>query len=108
MIKNVKMEVNNLTNREINYIIITGGITNLTGFSYLMDVEFNYEKIICNITPLGIRSNAYSSCFGSIKYFDNKMAFRDINYTMINKEEITNDEKSLDDLLDKLKDYSKK
>ena len=107
MIKNVKIEVNNLTNREINYIIITGGVTNISGFPNLMDDEFNYEKVICNITPLGIRSNIYSSCFGAIKYFDNKMRFRDIEYTMINKEKIKEDNKTLDDLLEKLKSYHK-
>ena len=107
MIKNVKMEVNNLTNRDINYIIITGGITNINGFPNLMDDEFNYEKIICNITPLGIRSNIYSSCYGAIKYYDNKMKFRDIEYTMINKDEIKEDSNTLDNLLDKLKSYHK-
>lgn len=107
MIKNVKIEVNNLTNREINYIIITGGITNINGFSNLMDDEFNYEKIICNITPLGIRSNIYSSCYGAIKYYDNKMKFRDIEYTMINKNDIKEDVKTLDNLLEKLKNYHK-
>ena len=107
MIKNVKVEVNNLTNREINYIIITGGITNIKGFTNLMDDEFNYEKIICNITPLGIRSNIYSSCYGAVKYYDNKMKFRDIEYTMINKNEIKEDTRTLDDLLEKLKNYHK-
>ena len=107
MIKNVKVEVNNLTNREINYIIITGGITNINGFPKLMDDEFNYEKIICNITPLGIRSNIYSSCYGAVKYYDNKMKFRDIEYTMINKNEIKEDTRTLDDLLEKLKNYHK-
>ena len=107
MIKNVKVEVNNLTNREINYIIITGGITNINGFPNLMDDEFNYEKIICNITPLGIRSNIYSSCYGAVKYYDNKMKFRDIEYTMINKNEIKEDTRTLDDLLEKLKNYHK-
>ena len=113
MIKNVKGTVNNLTNREISYIIITGGVTNLTGFSYLMDEEFSYEKIICNITPLGIRSNSYSSCFGTIKYFDNKMNFRDIQYTMFEKEKIETltankkQEKTLENLLEKFSAYHK-
>ena len=107
MIKNVKIEVNNLTNRDINYIIITGGITNLSGFAYLLDDEFPYEKIVCNITPLGIRSNSFSSCYGLIKYYDNKMKFRDIDYSMISKDEIKNEKETLDYLLNKLKDYHK-
>ena len=101
LLKSVKNEINNLTNREISYIIITGGITNLTGFPYLVDGEFDYEKIICNITPVGIRSNIYSTSFGLIKYFDNKMKFRDIDYTMFESEDIekltTKKEKVSDD-----------
>ena len=87
MIKSVKNEINSLTNREISYIIITGGVTNLVGFPYLIDEMFNYDnKIIANITSLGVRSNAFTSSFGLIKYFDNKMKFRDKSFTMISEE----------------------
>ena len=61
ILKSVKLEVNNLTNKEISYIIVTGGITNMSGFPYLLDTEFDIEKIICNITPIGIRSNIYGA-----------------------------------------------
>lgn len=87
IIKSVKNEINNLTNREISYIIITGGITNLVGFPYLMDMEFSCDKIISNITTLGVRSNIYSASFGLIKYFDYKMKFRNIDYSMFNNED---------------------
>ena len=86
MLKNVKNEINNLTNRKISYIIITGGITNIAGFAYLLDNELDYEKIICNMTTLGIRSNTYSTSFGLIKYFDEKMKFRDIDWTMFSED----------------------
>ena len=87
IIKSVKNEINNLTNREISYIIITGGITNLVGFPYLMDMEFSCDKIISNLTTLGVRSNIYSASFGLIKYFDYKMKFRNIDYSMFNSED---------------------
>lgn len=111
MIKNVKLEVNDLTNREISYIIISGGVTNLTGFSYLMDEEFSYDKVICNITPLGIRSNVYSTCLGTIKHFDSKMMFRDMKYSMIPIEELEkikeNKEITIDNLITKFSNYHK-
>ncbi|MBQ8471876.1 MAG: hypothetical protein IJ501_00015 [Bacilli bacterium] len=88
IIKSVKNEINNLTNREISYIIVTGGITNLVGFPYLMDSEFTCDKIIGNITSLGVRSNIYSASFGLIKYFDYKMRFRNIDYSMFSRDEI--------------------
>ena len=111
MIKNVKLEVNDLTNREISYIIVSGGVTNLTGFSYLMDEEFSYDKVICNITPLGIRSNIFSTCLGSIKYFDSKMIFRDMKYSMIPTDEFEkvkdNIESTMDNLITKFSNYHK-
>ena len=87
IIKSVKNEINNLTNREISYIIITGGITNLVGFPYLMEEEFSCDTIVLNITSLGVRSNAYSASFGLIKYFDYKMKFRNIDCSFVTEEE---------------------
>ncbi len=88
IIKNVKNEINNLTNREIGYIIVTGGATNLTGFQNLLDQEFSCDKVVANVITLGVRSNIYSASLGLIKYFDYKMNFRNIKYTMISKEDI--------------------
>ena len=88
ILKSVKLEINNLTNREISYIIITGGITNMAGFPYLLDSEFDMEKIICNVTPIGIRSNIYSTSLGMVKYINKKMNFREIDYTMFEKSDI--------------------
>ena len=114
MIKSVKNAINNLTNRKISYIIVTGGITNLVGFPYLMDEMFNYEnKIIPNITSLGVRSNVYTSSLGLIKYFDNKMKFRNIDFTMINdedKNELTSKKKkgnTRESLINKFSEYLK-
>lgn len=111
IIKNVKLEVNRLTNREISYIIVTGGITNLTGFPYLLDTEFDCDKVISNMITLGIRSNIYTSCLGYIKYYDNKLKFRDIKHTMLDKEQIeklTSKKKEVDkdsNIINKLKSY---
>lgn len=113
ILKSVKKEINNLTNREISYIIITGGITNLVGFPYLVDEEFSCDKIVCNISSLGIRSNVYSASFGLIKYFDYKMKFRNIEYSMFSDEdkiELTAKKKkvsSKDNLIDKFQAYLK-
>lgn len=111
IIKNVKNEVNNLTNREIGYIMVTGGITNLVGFPYLLDREFECDKIGTNIIPLGVRSNIYSASLGFIKYYDAKMKFRDIKYTMLSDEAIkklSSKKKEVSEennLIDKLKTY---
>ena len=67
-----KNEIKNLTNREIRYIIITGGLSEIAGFSYLIEEEFGNLAKVCNISTMGIRHNKYSSTLGIVKYFDEK------------------------------------
>ena len=81
-----KKEIKNLTNREIRYIIITGGLSELAGFQYIVDEELGFKAKVCNITEVGIRHNKYSSVYGTVKYFDDKMSLRGKDATMISKE----------------------
>ncbi len=83
-----KNEIKNLTNREIRYIIITGGLSELAGFQYLVEQEFGFVAKICNLTAMGIRHNKYSSCYGIIKYFNDKLDLRGKTYTMFSDEDI--------------------
>ena len=81
MLKISKKALNDLTKREISYIIITGGISELAGFQYVVENIFGRIATVHNITNLGIRSNIYSSCIGFVKYFDNKLMLRDDDYS---------------------------
>ena len=83
-----KKEIKNLTNREIRYIIITGGLSELAGIQYLVEQEFGFVAKVCNISAMGIRHNKYSSCFGVIKYFNDKLDLRGKQYNMFTKEEL--------------------
>jgi len=112
IIKSVKNEINNLTNREISYIIITGGITNLVSFPYLIDEEFTCDKLVVNIPTLGVRDNSFSTSLGLTKYFDYKMKFRNIDYSMFNdcdKLELASKKRKGNgkNLMDKFSDYLK-
>lgn len=88
ILKLAKNEIKNLTNREIRYIIITGGLTELAGFQYLVEQEFGFVAKVGNITTIGIRNNKYSSCLGIIKYFNDKLNLRDKHYNMFTSDEI--------------------
>ena len=90
ILKLAKNEIKNLTNREIRYIIITGGLSELAGFSYLIEEEFGSLAKVCNISTMGIRHNKYSSALGVIKYFDDKLTLRGKSYNMLNSEDIEN------------------
>ena len=83
-----KNEIKNLTNREIRYIIITGGLSELAGFSYLIDEEFSEIGRVCNISNMGIRHNKFSSALGAVKYFNDKLSLRGKSYSMLNSLDI--------------------
>lgn len=88
LLKLAKNEIKNLTNREIRYIIITGGLSELAGFSYLVEQEFGFVAKVCNINAMGIRHNKYSSCYGTIKYFNDKLDLRGKHYNMISNDDV--------------------
>ena len=88
ILKLAKNEIKNLTNREIRYIIVTGGLSELAGFSYLVEEDFGNLAKVCNISTMGIRHNKYSSALGVVKYFDDKLTLRGKSYNMINSEDI--------------------
>ena len=87
ILKLAKNEIKNLTNREIRYIIITGGMTEISCFNYLVEQEFGFVAKVCNINVMGIRHNKYSSCYGITKYFDDKLSLRGKDYEMMTKED---------------------
>jgi len=88
ILKLAKNEIKNLTNREIRYIIITGGLSELAGFQYIVEEELGINAKVCNITAMGIRHNKYSSVYGTVKYYDDKLALRGISSSMINSQDI--------------------
>ena len=108
LLKIAKSEIKNLTNREIRYIIITGGISEMSGFQYLIDEEFGFVAKVCNIPQIGVRHNKYSSCLGTIKYFDDKLTLRGKTYNMFSdgdSNELVNTQKKMsmnDNILSKV------
>lgn len=87
LLKLAKKQINILTNREISYIIITGGISELAGFEYVVENVFDRRCSTLDIRTMGIRNNMYSSSYGIIKYFHNKLDLRGLSYSMVSEEE---------------------
>ena len=78
-----KKELLELTNRQMEYIIITGGVSNMSHFELVAENIFGKDVIIGNIRLIGIRNNKYSSAVGNIVYFINKLKIKGKNYTMV-------------------------
>lgn len=79
-----KKEINILTSKRIDYIIITGGTSNMADIEYVANDVFGRDVSIGNIKLVGIRDNKYSSCVGNIVYFINKLKLKGQNYSMVN------------------------
>lgn len=88
ILKNIKNEINNLTKREIGYIIITGGITTMLGFNSIVEELFVKNTTVINLGIIGIRNNKYACSYGIIKYFVEKLDLREKRYTMYTDEKI--------------------
>ena len=88
ILKKVKNEINNLTNREIGYIIISGGITSMLGFDAIAEELFARNSSVIHLGIIGIRENRYAACYGMIKYFNEKLKMRDKEYTMLSEDKI--------------------
>ena len=88
ILNETKKEINLLTSRKIDYIIITGGTSNMPGIEYVVRDVFGENANIGNIKMLGIRDNMYSSCIGNIVHFISKLKLKEQNYTMISDNEV--------------------
>ena len=88
LLKLSEKQINNLTNRKISYIIVTGGITSIPGFNYVVETVLGLSAFVIPESILGVRNNKYSSAAGLIKYYDQKMKLRDKKYSMFNDEQI--------------------
>ncbi len=83
ILNEAKKEINLLTSRKIDYIIITGGTSNMLGFEYIVRDIFGENANIGNVKLLGIRDNIYSAAIGNIVYFISKLKLKEMDYSMI-------------------------
>lgn len=84
-----KKQIRLLTSHEIDYIIITGGLTEIKSFKNLAYEIFGKDVIIYTVTTIGCRDNSYVNALGMIKYFVEKMESRGKEMSMLSIEEET-------------------
>lgn len=93
-----RKEINILTKREVDYILITGGTSEMSNFSLIAEEVLGKVTKIENMKIVGLRNNKYSSSVGNIIYFINKLKLKGKNYTMMSDsdvEELSSTKKSL-------------
>lgn len=82
-----KKQIFLLTKKDIQYIIITGGLTEIKSFKNLVYEILGKDVIIYLMDEIGIRDNKYITAMGMIKYFIDKMQIRGKDYSMISQED---------------------
>ena len=92
-----KKQILLLTKTDIDYIILTGGLTEIKSFKNLVYEFLGKDVIMYVMDEIGIRDNKYTTAMGMIKYFDAKMTVRGKEYSMISQEDeellLTSDDK---------------
>lgn len=108
-----KKEIANLTSKKIDYIIVTGGTSNMADIEYIASDVLGHDVSLGNIKLLGIRNNKYSACVGNVVYYISKLKLKGQNVTMIdenNQIKLANSKRGTSDIsnasmLGKLYDY---
>ena len=88
ILKKAKNKINYLTKKEISYIIITGGLTEIKDFNILAEEIFGKNVTFGNVNIIGARDNKYSTSIGLIKNFNNKLNSKEKDYSIFDSEEL--------------------
>ena len=81
----IKQEIEILTNRELSYVIFTGGVTNMHNFNEIIGAFFGTCAIIGNVKIVGLRNNKYSTAIGNMMYFIDKLDLKGKRYSMLSR-----------------------
>ena len=83
----IKKELGLLANRGIEYVLFTGGTSNLPYLEYFIEDVFGDMAKIAKTNIIGLRNNKYSTCLGNIVYYIGKQKLKGEMVSMINDEE---------------------
>lgn len=77
-----KNELKVLTNKQIRYIMVLGGITDMPGLNFVLEDVFGNNAKTYTINTLGIRKARFITISGAIKHFVKKIKLRGKEYSM--------------------------
>ena len=82
-----KKELKYLTKKKIDYIIVTGGTSEVKNINQVLDKVFDKDASIGNILEIGARNNKYSCALGIIKWYNSKERLRNKDYSIFSIDE---------------------
>ena len=87
ILKLARKQINLLTKKEIQYLVITGGLRKNKSFKNLVYEILGKDVIIYLMDEIGARDNRFTTALGMIKYFAQKMAVRGKDYSMVSQDD---------------------
>lgn len=87
IVTEIRNELESMTNKHLEYIYVTGGMSNIPDFKYILDDFLGKSVIIGDVDILGIRDNKYSVAIGNVIAFIDRLNLRGINYSMLDEHE---------------------
>ena len=88
MFQLVKKEIDDLTSKPIQYIIVTGGMSNMLDIEYCLRDNFGSLASKGKVKLIGVRNNKYSTVIGNIIYFLNTLKLKGLDYSMLSEDEM--------------------
>lgn len=83
-----KNELKVLTNKQIRYIMVLGGITDMPGVNFVLEEVFNKGTKTYTMNTLGIRKSRFITVSGAIKRFVKKIRLRGKEYSMFSSDDV--------------------
>lgn len=83
-----KKQINLLTKKDIDYIMVTGGSSEIGDFNILLDKVFTKNFFLGKIDYIGVRNNKYSPALGTIKYYNGRLKLKNKEYSTFNFDEL--------------------
>ena len=83
-----KNELKVLTNKQIRYIMVLGGITDMPGINFVLEDMFGNVATTYSLNTLGIRKSRFITVSGSIKHFVRKIKLRKKEYSMFSSDDV--------------------
>ena len=88
ILEQLKKQINILTKKEISYIIVTGGLTELKDFSIVLEKAMGRDVTLGNVKVIGARDNNFASAIGIIKYYNDKCELIGKNTSVLSESDI--------------------
>ena len=82
-----KNELKVLTNKQIRYIMVLGGITDMPGMNFVLEDVFGPMARVYGMDTLGIRKARFITVSGAIKHFVKKIKLRGKEYSMFSSDD---------------------